>query len=149
MPAHAVAALAAYPQFSCTGGPFTVMPGSYWPNTDIFCAGNDSTFIFLQDVLSEVMDLFPSQYIHIGGDEADKAEWMKCPKCQARMKAEGLETPEELQSYFIKRIEKLSVQRGRKMIGWDEILEGGLAPEATVMSWRGLEGGIAAAQTGT
>jgi hexosaminidase len=148
MPAHAVAALAAYPQFSCTGGPFTVMPGSYWPNTAIFCAGNDSTFTFLEDVLSEVMDLFPSQYIHIGGDEADKTEWMKCPDCQSRMKAEGLATPGELQSYFVKRIEKYISSKGRKMIGWDEILEGGLAPEATVMSWRGLEGGIAAAQQG-
>ncbi|MEI7983181.1 MAG: family 20 glycosylhydrolase, partial [Bacteroidota bacterium] len=148
MPAHCVAVLAAYPQFSCTGGPFTVPPGSYWPNLDIYCAGNDSVFTFLQDVLAEVMTLFPSKYIHVGGDEADKTNWKTCPKCQARMKAEGLKDEKELQSYFIKRIEKFIVSNGRKMIGWDEILEGGLAPEATVMSWRGVEGGIAAARQG-
>jgi hexosaminidase len=146
MPAHSVEVLAAYPQLSCTGGPFTVPPGSYWPNSDILCAGNDSTFTFLEDVLTEVMDLFPSKYIHIGGDEADKTQWKVCPKCQARIKAEGLKDEKELQSYFIKRIEKFVASKGRKLIGWDEILEGGLAPEATVMSWRGLEGGIAAAR---
>ncbi len=146
MPAHSVEVLAAYPQFSCTGGPFTVPPGSYWPNSDILCAGNDSTFTFLEDVLTEVMNLFPSKYIHIGGDEADKTRWKECPKCQARIKAEGLKDEKELQSYFIKRIEKFVTSKGRKLIGWDEILEGGLAPEATVMSWRGLEGGIAAAR---
>jgi hexosaminidase len=148
MPAHTVDALAAYPRFSCSGGPYTVLPGSYWPNASIFCAGNDSTFTFLEDVLSEVMELFPSQYIHIGGDEADKTEWKKCPKCQARMQADSLKDENELQSYFIKRIEKFIVSKNRKMIGWDEILEGGLAPEATVMSWRGIEGGIAAARLG-
>jgi len=148
MPAHSVEVLAAYPQLSCTGGPFTVPPGSYWPNTDILCAGNDSVFTFLQDVLTEVMDLFPSRYIHIGGDEADKARWSICPKCQARIKTEGLKDEKELQSYFIKRIEKFIVSKGRELIGWDEILEGGLAPEATVMSWRGVEGGIAAARQG-
>ncbi|MCX6247878.1 MAG: family 20 glycosylhydrolase [Bacteroidetes bacterium] len=148
MPAHAVALLAAYPQFSCTGGPFTVPPGSYWPNTDILCAGNDSTFTFLEDVLTEVIGLFPSKYIHIGGDEADKTRWKECPKCQARIKAEGLKDEKELQSYFVKRIEKFLISKNRKMIGWDEILEGGLAPEATVMSWRGVEGGIAAARMG-
>jgi hexosaminidase len=146
MPAHSVEVLAAYPQFSCTGGPFTVLPGSYWPECDILCAGNDSTFTFLEDVLTEVMDLFPSKYIHIGGDEADKSNWKDCPKCQARIKAEGLKDEKELQSYFIKRIEKFVASKGRKLIGWDEILEGGLAPEATVMSWRGPEGGIAAAR---
>jgi hexosaminidase len=148
MPAHSVEVLAAYPQFSCTGGPFTVPPGSYWPNTDILCAGNDSTFTFLEDVLTEVISLFPSKYIHIGGDEADKTRWKECPKCQARIKTEGLKDEKELQSYFIKRIEKFLVSKDRKLIGWDEILEGGLAPEATVMSWRGLEGGIAAARQG-
>lgn len=148
MPAHSVEVLAAYPQFSCTGGPFTVPPGSYWPNQDILCAGNDSTFQFLQDVLSEVIELFPSTYIHIGGDEADKTRWKECPKCQARIKSEGLKDEKELQSYFIKRIEKFLISKNRKMIGWDEILEGGLAPEATVMSWRGIEGGIAAARKG-
>jgi hexosaminidase len=148
MPAHSVAVLAAYPQLSCTGGPFTVPPGSYWPNTDILCAGNDSTFTFLEDVLSEIIPLFPSKYIHIGGDEADKTRWKACPKCQARIKEEGLKDEKGLQSYFIKRIEKYLIAHDRKIIGWDEILEGGLAPEATVMSWRGLEGGITAARQG-
>ena len=148
MPAHCVAALAAYPQFSCTGGPFTVLPGSYWPNQDILCAGNDSTFQFMEDVLSEVIALFPSEYIHIGGDEADKTRWKECPKCQARIKSEGLKDEKELQSYFIKRIGTFLASKNRKMIGWDEILEGGLAAEATVMSWRGIEGGIAAARQG-
>ncbi len=148
MPGHSVAALAAYPQYSCTGGPFYVMPGGYWPITDIYCAGNDSTFTFLQDILNEVIDLFPSEFIHIGGDEAHKANWEKCPKCQARIRTEGLKDEAELQSYFIKRIEKFINSRGRRMIGWDEILEGGLAPNATVMSWRGVEGGIAAAEAG-
>ncbi len=148
MPAHAVEVLAAYPRLSCTGGPFAVPTGSYWPNNDIYCAGNDSVFTFLQDVLTEVMELFPSGYIHIGGDEADKTNWKKCAKCQARIAAEGMQDEKELQSYFIRRIEKFIVERGRKIIGWDEILEGGLAPEATVMSWRGVEGGIAAARQG-
>lgn len=148
MPAHCVAVLAAYPHLSCTGGPFTVPTGSYWPNIDIYCAGNDSVFTFLQDVLSEVMELFPSKYIHLGGDEADKTNWKTCPKCQTRMKQEGLKDVNELQSYFMKRMEKFVLSKGRRMIGWDEILEGGLAPEATVMSWRGLEGGIAAARQG-
>jgi len=148
MPAHSVEVVAAYPQFSCTGGPFTVPPGNYWPNVDILCAGNDSTFTFMEDVLSEVISLFPSKYIHIGGDEADKSRWKECPKCQARIKAEGLKDEKELQSYFIKRIEKFLVSKDRKLIGWDEILEGGLPQEATVMSWRGLEGGIAAARQG-
>ncbi|MEK9137784.1 MAG: family 20 glycosylhydrolase, partial [Bacteroidota bacterium] len=148
MPAHTTALLAAYPQYSCTGGPFDVPPGGVWPITDIFCAGNDSTFYFLQDVLTEVMDLFPGKYIHIGGDEADKKEWKACAKCQARIKQEELKDEAELQSYFVKRIEKFIVSKGRRLIGWDEILEGGLAPEATVMSWRGTEGGIAATRQG-
>ena len=148
MPAHSVEVLAAYPQFSCTGGPFFVPPGSYWPNLDILCAGNDSVFTFLQDVLTEVIDLFPSRYIHIGGDEADKTNWKSCAKCQARIKAENLKDENELQSYFVKRIEKFILSKGRRMIGWDEILDGGIAPEATVMSWRGVEGGIAAARQG-
>ncbi|HPT04097.1 MAG TPA: family 20 glycosylhydrolase, partial [Bacteroidales bacterium] len=148
MPAHCLAVLTAYPQLSCTGGPFTVPTGSYWPNIDIFCAGNDSTFIFLQDVLDEVIGLFPSKYIHIGGDEADKTNWKICPKCQKRIKDENLKDENELQSYFIRRIEKYLISKNRKLIGWDEILEGGLAPEATVMSWRGVEGGIQAAKMG-
>ena len=148
MPAHVTCALAAYPQFSCTGGPFTVPPGGVWPITDIYCAGNDSTFIFLEEVLAEVMDLFPSTFIHIGGDEATKTEWEQCDKCQDRIEAERLEDEAELQSYFVKRIEKYLVSKGRRLIGWDEILEGGLAPEATVMSWRGVAGGIDAARSG-
>jgi len=148
LPAHVTSALAAYPQYSCTGGPFTVLPGGVWPITDIYCAGNDETFEFLQNILGEVIDLFPSQYIHIGGDEATKTEWEKCPKCQDRIKTEGLKNEHELQSYFVKRIEKYIVSKDRRMIGWDEILEGGLAPEATVMSWRGFQGGIDAAKSG-
>jgi hexosaminidase len=148
MPAHVTAALSAYPQYSCTGGPFTVLPGGVWPITDIYCAGNDSTFLFLEDILSEVIDLFPSKYIHIGGDEATKKEWDKCPKCQKRIKSEGLKNSGELQSYFITRIEKFINSKDRILLGWDEILEGGLPPKATVMSWRGTQGGIDAAKQG-
>ncbi|HQW84645.1 MAG TPA: beta-N-acetylhexosaminidase, partial [Ferruginibacter sp.] len=149
MPGHVASAIAAYPALCCTqqsqlpltGGNYTNMASNY-------CAGNDSVFLFLQDVLTEVIDLFPSKYIHIGGDEVDKDPWKKCPRCQARIKAQGLKDEDELQSYFVKRIEKFIVSKGRKMIGWDEILEGGLAPEATVMSWRGEAGGIQAAKMG-
>jgi hexosaminidase len=148
MPGHAKAALAAYPELSCTGGPFTVPPGGYWPITDVFCPGDEATFAFLEGVLAEVVELFPGPFVHIGGDEVDKAEWRRCPKCQARMEAEGLADENELQSYFIRRIEKVLNARGKRLIGWDEILEGGLAPQATVMSWRGTEGGIAAARAG-
>jgi hexosaminidase len=148
MPAHVTAALSAYPQFSCSGGPFTVLPGGVWPITDIYCAGNDSTFLFLQDVLTEVMDLFPSKYIHIGGDEATKTEWEKCPKCRMRVRTEGLKSTAELQSYFIQRIEKFVNSKDKILLGWDEILEGGLPPKATVMSWRGIQGGIDAAKQG-
>ncbi len=148
MPAHVGSAMAAYPEFSCTGGPFTVPPGGVWPITDIYCAGKDETFTFLEDVLTEVMDLFPSPYIHIGGDEADKTEWKKCPLCQTRIRKEGLKDEAELQSYFIKRMEAFVSSKGRHLIGWDEILEGGLAPGAAVMSWQGFEGGIAAAKAG-
>ncbi len=148
MPAHISSALAAYPEYSCTGGPFTVPTGGLWPVSDIYCAGKDETFDFLEDILSEVIGLFPSGYIHIGGDEADKTEWKKCPDCQARIKNEGLEDEAALQSYFIKRIEKFISSKGRKLIGWDEILEGGLAPGAAVMSWRGMTGGVEAARSG-
>ncbi len=148
MPAHATAALAAYPQFSCTGGPFTVVAGAIWPNVNTFCAGNDSTFTFLEDVLAEVCRLFPGRYIHIGGDEADKSHWKNCPRCQERIRTLGLHDEEGLQSYFVKRIEKFLSSKHRTLIGWDEILQGGLAPDATVMSWRGTAGGIAAAREG-
>jgi hexosaminidase len=145
MPGHAMAALASYPQLGCTGGPYEVQKG-WGVYDDVFCAGNDSVFTVLEDVLTEVMDLFPGQYIHIGGDECPKERWKNCAKCQARMKANGLKDEHELQSYFIQRIEKFVNSKGRKIIGWDEILEGGLAPNAAVMSWRGTEGGVAAAK---
>jgi len=148
MPAHVSSALAAYPQYSCRGVPLTVPPGGVWPITDIYCAGKDETFEFLEDILTEIMELFPSEYIHVGGDEADKTEWQRCPDCQSRIMEEGLKDEDELQSYFIRRIEKFLSANGRKLIGWDEILEGGLAPGAAVMSWRGMEGGIEAARMG-
>lgn len=149
MPAHVASAIAAYPWLSCTQNPqLTMTGGDYTGMASGYCAGNDSVFTFLENVLTEVIDLFPSEYIHIGGDELDKSPWKVCPKCQARMKAEGLKDVDELQSYFIRRIEKFVNSKGRKIIGWDEILEGGLAPEATVMSWRGEAGGITAAQMG-
>ncbi len=145
MPGHAVAVLSAYPELSCTGGPFKVE--THWGVfEDVFCAGNEKTFDFLQDVLSEVIDLFPSELIHIGGDEVPKIKWKACEKCQARIKSENLKNENELQSYFIQRIEKFLNAKGKKIIGWDEILEGGLAPNASVMSWRGIDGGIAAAK---
>jgi len=145
MPGHCKAALAAYPQLGCTGGPYQVMTAG-GINNDVYCAGNDSVFIFLQDVIDEVVALFPGKYIHIGGDETPKDRWKGCPKCQARIKSEGLKDENELQSYFVQRIEKYINSKGRSIIGWDEILEGGLAPNATVMSWRGEVGGIEAAR---
>lgn len=148
MPAHIMSAIAAYPELSCLGKPISVPSGGVWPITDIYCAGNEKTFAFLEDVLVEVMDLFPSKYIHIGGDEATKTNWEKCPKCKKRIKEEKLKNVEELQSYFIKRIEKFINSKGRLLIGWDEILEGGLAPQATVMSWRGVKGGLEASEQG-
>ena len=144
MPGHAVAALAAYPQYSCTGGPFEV--GKQWGVLDdVFCP-KEETFTFLQNILTEIIALFPSKYIHIGGDECPKTRWKTCPHCQALIKEKGLKDEHELQSYFVQRIEKFVNSKGRKIIGWDEILEGGLAPNAAVMSWRGTEGGIAAAK---
>lgn len=144
MPGHSVAALAAYPLYSCTGGPFE--PLTVWGvSNEVFCAGNDSTFAFLENILSEVCALFPGKYIHIGGDECPKDRWKTCPKCQARIKNEHLANEEELQSYFTKRIVKYLTDKGKIVIGWDEILEGGLAPGAMVMSWRGTQGGIDAA----
>lgn len=147
LPGHAMAALAAYPEYSCTGGPFSV-PATWGVFQDVYCAGNDAAFSFIEDILGEVFDLFPSKFIHIGGDECPKDRWKTCPKCQERIKAEGLTDEHELQSYFIRRIEKFLNSNGRRLIGWDEILEGGLAPNATVMSWRGVDGGIAAARQG-
>ena len=139
MPSHSEEVLAAYPQLSCSGEPYK--------NSD-FCVGNEETFTFLENVLTEVMELFPSEYIHIGGDAAGKSAWKTCPKCQKRMKDEHLANVDELQSYLIYRIEKFLNNHGRHLLGWDEILQGGIAPNATVMSWRGEEGGIAAVTSG-
>jgi len=147
MPGHSCAALAAHPELSCHGGPYSpdLSGGIY---AGVYCAGQDATFEFLQNILAEVIELFPSQFIHIGGDEVPKDNWKKCPRCQQQIRAEGLKDEHELQSYFIRRIEKFINAQGRRLIGWDEILEGGLAPNATVMSWRGVAGGIAAANAG-
>ena len=139
MPSHSEEVFAAYPELGCSNEPYK--------DCD-FCVGNEKTFEFLETVLSEVMEIFPYEYIHIGGDEAGKGRWKTCPQCQQRMKEEGLKDVDELQSYLIRRIEKFVNSKGRKIIGWDEILEGGLAPDATVMSWRGTEGGIEAMRQG-
>ncbi|MCX6319635.1 MAG: beta-N-acetylhexosaminidase [Bacteroidetes bacterium] len=163
LPGHSSAAIASYPDLSC----FPEEPSfSYFPKNcewngpktgkqvqqtwgvfdDVFCAGKENTFTFIQDVLDEIMTLFPSKYIHVGGDECPKENWKKCTRCQKRMKDEGLTDEHHLQSYFIQRVEKYLNNKGRTLIGWDEILEGGLAPNAVVMSWRGEEGGIQAAR---
>ena len=139
MPGHSEEVLAAYPELSCAGKPYV--------NSE-FCPGNEQTFEFLEGVLTEVMELFPSEYIHIGGDEAGKGAWKSCPKCQARMKAEGIADVDGLQSYLVHRIERFLNDHGRRLLGWDEILDGGLAPNATVMSWRGAEGGLKAIRAG-
>lgn len=161
MPGHSGAAIAAYPFLSCFPGESTKHPpqcawsgdtsGKQVQQTwgvfeDVFCAGKDSTFKFLEDVLDEVITLFPSKYIHVGGDECPKTHWRRCPSCQKRIRDEHLKDEHELQSYFIQRIEKYLNSKGKTLIGWDEILEGGLAPNAVVMSWRGEAGGIAAAR---
>lgn len=138
-PGHSDEVFVAYPELSCSGKPYT---------TGDFCIGNEKSFTFMEDVLSEVIELFPSEYIHIGGDEAGKGAWKTCPKCQALMRRNGMKDVDELQSYMIHRAEEFLISKGRKLIGWDEILEGGLAPEATVMSWRGEEGGIKSARMG-
>lgn len=139
MPGHSEEVFVAYPELSCSGKPYV--------NSD-FCVGNEDTFIFIENVLTEVMELFPSEYIHVGGDEAGKNAWKTCPKCKKRMQEEGLKNVDELQSYLIHRVEKFLNDNGRKLIGWDEILQGGLAPDATVMSWRGEDGAIKAAKSG-
>lgn len=153
LPGHMVAALACYPELGCTSGPYEVWP-MWGVADDVLCPGNEKTFEFIENVLSEVADLFPSEYIHIGGDECPKVRWEKCPKCQARIKALGLEADERhsaeyfLQSYVTERVEAFLATRGKRIIGWDEILEGKLAPDATVMSWRGISGGLEAARLG-
>lgn len=145
MPGHSVAALAAYPQYSCSGGPFDLdVPAGV--HAGIYCPGKEETFGFLQDVLTEVFALFPGPFVHLGGDEVPREEWAKCEKCKLRMKTEKLGDTAELQSWFLKRIEKFVNSKGKRVIGWDEILEGGLAPNAAVMSWRGIQGGLAAAK---
>jgi hexosaminidase len=149
MPGHSAAAIAAYPQFCCTKkAQLPMVGGDYATASSNFCAGNDSSFIFLKDVLSEVIELFPSAYLHIGGDEVDKKPWKACSACQLRMKNNKLSNEEELQSWFIKQIGNFLKAKNKLMVGWDEILEGGLAPNAVVMSWRGEQGGIDAAKMG-
>lgn len=144
LPGHALAAISAYPELSCKGD--SLSPRIIWGvEEDVYCAGKEETFKFLEDVIAEVVPLFPGEYFHIGGDECPKVRWEKCPLCQKRMRENKLKNEHELQSYFVQRIEKVLASHGKKMIGWDEILEGGLAPSATVMSWRGEDGGIAAA----
>ena len=147
MPGHATAALAAYPEFSCTGGPFKVAT-EWGVFKDVFCVGNNATLAFLENVLEEVLEIFPSTYIHVGGDECPKDRWRSCPTCQGRIRAEGLTDEDALQSWLIGRMSRFLRLRGRHLIGWDEILEGGLAEGAAVMSWRGEEGGILASNAG-
>ena len=141
MPAHAMSAIAAYPELSCHKRPIGVPSGAVWPITDIYCAGQEETFNFIEEVLTEVLALFPSQYIHVGGDEATHTEWEHCPKCQLRMKEHQLKNVHQLQSYFIKRIDDFLTSKGRTLVGWDEIMDGGLAENAVVMNWRGIEVG--------
>ena len=153
LPGHMLATLAAYPEMGCTGGPYEVCP-RWGIFEDVLCIGNDQTMQFLEDVMNEIIEIFPSKYVHIGGDEAPRTRWEKCQKCQARIKTEGLKADknhtaeDRLQSYCMTRIEEFLNSKGRQIIGWDEILEGDVAPNATVMSWRGMEGGIKAAQLG-
>ena len=147
MPGHASAALASYPWLGCAGEGYKVQ--TLWGVfPEVFCAGRDTTFEFMEEVLAEVIALFPSEYIHVGGDECPKENWKRCPECQRRIREEGLRDENELQSYFIHRIERWLNAHGRRLIGWDEILDGGVSPTATVMSWRGTEGGIRAARQG-
>ena len=153
LPGHMQAALAAYPHLGCTGGPYEVWK-DWGISNEVLCAGNDSVYVFLDDVLGEIADLFPSEYIHIGGDECPKIEWEKCEKCQAKIKELGLKDDKEhtaeqkMQSHITKHVQDFLATKGRKIIGWDEILEGGIAPGATVMSWRGETGGIEASKMG-
>ena len=151
LPGHTTAALASYPELGCTGGPYKVLC-SFGVFPDVLCAGNDQTLQFTKDVLDEIMDIFPSEYIHIGGDECPKSRWEKCPKCQAKIKELGNKAlpkhskENQLQTYFMSELEKEINAHGRRMLGWDEVLEGGLTPNSTIMSWRGIQGGIEAAR---
>lgn len=151
LPGHTTAALASYPELGCTGGPYKVLC-SFGVFPDVLCAGNDQTLQFTKDVLYEIIDIFPSEYIHIGGDECPKSRWEKCPKCQAKIKELGIKAlpkhskENQLQTYFMSELEKEINAHGRRMLGWDEVLEGGLTPNSTIMSWRGIQGGIEAAR---
>lgn len=153
LPGHMLAALAAYPELGCTGGPYEVCP-DWGIFDDVLCIGNDKTLPFLEDVLAEIIEIFPSKYIHIGGDEAPRTRWKECTKCQARIKNEGLKADKDhtaedrLQTFCMTHIEKFLNGKGRQIIGWEEILKGDVAPNATVMSWRGIQSGIKAAQMG-
>lgn len=147
IPGHSVAALAAYPWLGCTGEEYEVLT-SWGVDPRVMCPGKETTFEFIENVLSEVIPLFPAEYFHIGGDECPTSEWAKCPDCAKRMKAEGIKNVHYLQSYVTARVEKFLNEHGKKLIGWDEILEGGVTPTATIMSWRGPQGGIKAAKQG-
>ena len=147
MPGHSLASLSAYPENSCTGGPFKPA-NSFGVFKDIYCAGRDSTYIFIHNVLDEITQLFPGKFIHIGGDEAPKNRWKECPVCQAKIKAEGLKDENELQSYFIKNISGYLAAKGKTVIGWDEILQGGLAPGTIVQSWQNFQGAVDAVNLG-
>lgn len=153
LPGHMLGALTAYPELGCTGGPYEVWQ-QWGVSTDVLCAGNDSIYTFLDDVMGEIVELFPSEYIHVGGDECPKDNWKKCPKCQAKIVELGIvgdakgTQEEKLQSHVIHHVSNFLTSHGKKMIGWDETLEGGLAPGAVIMSWRGEEGGIEAAKQG-
>ncbi len=153
MPGHMLGVLAAYPELGCTSGPYEVS-GNWGVFDDILCAGNEKTYQFIQDVMDELMDIFPSKYIHLGGDEAPKTRWTTCEKCQGKIKSLGIKGDKEctaenrLQGYLVSRIEKYLNQKGRKIIGWDEILEGDVQKSATIMSWRGVDGGIKASRLG-
>jgi hexosaminidase len=153
LPGHMLAALAAYPELGCTGGPYDVW-GDWGISDDVLCVGKEKTMQFLEDVLSEICDLFPSEYIHVGGDECPKVRWEKCPRCQAKIRELGLKDSDEyqaehfLQAYVISRMEKFINSKGKRIIGWDEILEGEVAPNATIMSWRGVAGGLEAVRMG-
>lgn len=153
LPGHMLAALAAYPELGCTGGPYSVW-GDWGISDDVLCVGKEKTMQFLEDVLSEICDLFPAEYIHVGGDECPKVRWEKCPRCQAKIRELGLKANEEyqpehfLQAYVISRMEKFINSKGKRIIGWDEILEGEVAPNATIMSWRGVAGGLEAVRMG-
>lgn len=146
VPGHCSAILASYPQFACDNYPYYVQIGPYWPPKAIMCGGNDSVIQFYKDIIDEVVELFPSQYIHIGGDEAINDNWVKCPKCQQRIREQKLNNEAELQSWIIREIEKQVKAHGKNIIGWDEILEGGVSEDATIMSWRGYEGATVAAR---